>query len=62
MKVLSSILDEWTNVLQRKFLNICLHGNESSYTLGLIPIRGRFNADIIRMLVEKRVEDFQFVF
>ena len=56
------MLDEWTNVSQRRFRNICLHSIASFYNLELVPITGNCNADNIRILLEKRLQDFNLCF
>ena len=47
---------------QRRFLNICLHGNGPFYNWELVPITGSCKADNIRILVEKRLKDFNLCF
>lgn len=56
------ILDEWTNVALRRFLNICIHGNDSFYNLGLVYISEKCNAAIIRTMIEGRLQEFGLSF
>lgn len=55
----SLVMDEWTSLKNRRYLNICLLGNENTlYNLGMIFIPGKCGASEIRTLMEERLEDY----
>lgn len=56
------ILDEWTSVAQKRYLNICLHGGDSFFNLGLVLIPGRSSASEIRIIIETRLTEFNLCF
>ncbi len=47
-------LDEWALTKTRWFLNINLHGEESFFNLGMVPVHGSLPADKVEELVRKK--------
>ena len=50
--------DEWTALLNKRFMNVNLHCQELTINLGMIPIKGSMPAEIAKELTEKRLQDF----
>lgn len=56
-------MDEWTSIKNRRYLNICLLGDETIfYNLGMVYIPGKCGAVEIRALMESRLNDFNINF
>lgn len=59
----SMTMDEWTSIKNRKYLNICLFGNENIFfNLGMVRIPSKSGADEIRNLLENRLNEYNINF
>ncbi|XP_073817273.1 zinc finger BED domain-containing protein 4-like [Musca autumnalis] len=55
----SLVMDEWTSIKHRKYLNICLLGDEKTFfNLGMIYIPGKSGANEIRDLLDYRLQEY----
>lgn len=59
----SLVMDEWTSLRNRRYLNLCLYGDEKTfYNLGMVFIPGKCGAMKIRELMEGRLTEFNINF
>lgn len=52
-------IDEWTDILMRRYLNISIHSNNKSFHLNLVPIFGSATATNIGILLGKTLSAFE---
>ena len=50
--------DEWTSLLNKRFMNLNLHSDGQTVNLGMIPIKGSMPSEIAKELTERRLKDF----
>ena len=50
--------DEWTSLLNKRFMNINAHCEGQTLNLGMVAIKGSMPAEIAKELTEKRLRDF----
>ncbi|XP_037820480.1 uncharacterized protein LOC119609680 [Lucilia sericata] len=59
----SLVMDEWTSIKNRRYLNICLYGQERTlHNLGMVYIPGKSGALEIRDLMETRLKEYNITF
>jgi hypothetical protein len=42
----------------RRFLNVFLTGNSTTYNMGLVPCEGSMTAEVLKKLIVKRLNEF----
>lgn len=50
--------DEWTALLNKRFMNVNIHCHKLVFNLGMIPIKGSMPSEIAKELTEKRLDEF----
>lgn len=59
----SLVMDEWTSIKNRRYLNICVYESEKTFhNLGMVYIPGKCGAFEIRNLMETRLSDYNINF
>lgn len=58
----SITVDEWTDILMKRYLNITLHSVKNTYYLGLIQIIGSCNYEIILNVIKRQLQEFNINF